>query len=122
MVYSIKRKKLPDKYWKIKSKNDKINAIMLKTKEYFYNLIHLMEDFNIPKINNNLENIYSTMEPNYRNNGQFKPFESAINHSNCQILFKNFYKIEEEIYATSSPYSRAGLNHKDDDWSNITDL
>ncbi|MCD4844671.1 MAG: hypothetical protein K8R25_09310 [Methanosarcinales archaeon] len=29
------------------------------------------------------------------------------------------YRIEEGTYVNSSPYSRAGLDHKDDDWLNL---
>ena len=36
--------------------------------------------------------------------------EGANNYSNCQSLFRNFYKVEEGTYVNSSPYSRAGLN------------
>ncbi len=43
-----------------------------------------MEDFKIPKTNNNLESRYSTMEPNYRKNRRFKSLEGAANYSNCQ--------------------------------------
>lgn len=78
-----------------------------------------MEDFKIPKTNNNLESRYSTLEPNYRNNRRFKSSEGAGNYSNCQTLFRNSYRTEERTYINSSPYSRAGLNHKDDDWLNL---
>jgi hypothetical protein len=78
-----------------------------------------MEDFKIPKTNNNLESRYSTMEPNYRNNRRFKSLEGAANYSNCQTLFRNLYRIEEGTYVNSSPYNRVGLDHKDDDWLNL---
>lgn len=100
-------------------KNDGIDIILLKTKEYFYNLTHFMEDIKIPKTNNILESRYSTMEPNYRNNRRFKSLEGAGNYSNCQTLFRNLYRIEEGTYVNSSPYSRAGLDHKDADWLNL---
>ena len=100
-------------------KNDGIDIILLKTKEYFYNLTHFMEDIKIPKTNNILESRYSTMEPDYRNNRRFKSLEGAGNYSNCQTLFRNLYRIEEGTYINSSPYSRAGFDHKDDDWLNL---
>ena len=141
-----KKKILPEKYQKIKGKihhilssknrliaekrlyslfqsdfgdNMEIDSILIKIREYFFNLTHFMEDCRIPKTNNMLESRYSTMEPNYRNNRRFKTLEGANNYSNCQTLFRNFYVIEEGTYVNSSPYSRAGLNHKDDDWLNI---
>ncbi len=59
------------------------------------------------------------MEPNYRNNRRFKSLEGACNYSNCQTLFRNLYRIEKGTYVNSSPYSRAGLYHKDYDWLNL---
>ena len=59
------------------------------------------------------------MEPNHRNNRRFKSLEGASNYSNCLILPRNLYRIEEGTYVNSSPYSRAGLDYKDDDWLNL---
>jgi len=96
-------------------KNPEIDALLLKTKENFYNLTHFMGDCRIPKTNNFLESRYSTTESNYNNNRRFKSLDGANNYSNCQTVFRNFYKIEEGTYVDSSPASRAGYKQKEED-------
>jgi len=81
-----------------------------------------MEDRRIPKTNNILESRYSTTESNYNNNRRFKTVDGANNYCNCQTIFRNFHKIEEGTYANSSPYSRAGMDHGNDDWLNIMEF
>lgn len=100
-------------------KNPEIDALLLKTKENFYNLTHFMEDSKIPKTNNILESRYSTTEPNYNNNRRFKSLDGANNYSNCQTVFRNFHKIEEGTFVNSSPSSRAGYEQGSGDWLNI---
>lgn len=144
-----KKKDLPEQYQKLKSKiyfvfssknrliaektlyslfkdefgkDPATDAILIKTKTYFYNLTHFMEDRRIPKTNNILESRYSTTECNYNNNRRFKSLDGANNYSNCQTIFRNVHKIEEGTYVGSSPYSRAGLDHGNDDWLNIMEF
>jgi len=100
-------------------KDEAIDELLMKTKAYFPNFTHFMDDVRIPKTNNKLESWYSTMEANYNNNRRFKSIEGANNYSSCQTLFRNFYEIKGGTYINSSPYSRVGLNHGDDDWLNV---
>jgi len=46
-------------------KDEAIDELLMKTKAYFPNLTHFMDDVRIPKTNNKLESWYSTMEANY---------------------------------------------------------
>ena len=110
-LYSLMQREL--------GKDTAIDDILMKVKAYFCNLTHFMDDGRIPNTNNKLESWYSTMEPNYNNNRRFKSIDGASNYSSCQTLFRNFYKIAEGTYVNSSPYSRAGLDHGEDDWLNI---
>lgn len=103
-------------------KDEAIDELLMKTKAYFPNLTHFMDDVRIPKTNNKLESWYSTMEANYNNNRRFKSIEGANNYCSCQTLFRNFYEIKEGTYINSSPYSRAGLDHGDDDWLNVLEF
>lgn len=118
----IAEKRLYRMFEKEFGKNSEIDAILLKTKDYFYNLTHFMGDCRIPKTNNFLESRYSTTEPNYNNNRRFKSLDGANNYSNCQTVFRNFHKIEEGTYVGSSPASRTGYKQEDDDWLNIMGL
>ena len=103
-------------------KDKAVDELLLKTKSNFYNLTHFMDDRRIPKTNNILESRYSTTESNYNNNRRFKTVEGANNYCNCQTIFRNFHIIEEGTYVNSSPYSRAGMDHANDDWLNIMGL
>ncbi len=103
-------------------KDKAVDELLLKTKSNFYNLTHFMEDRRIPKTNNILESRYSTTESNYNNNRRFKTVDGANNYCNCQTIFRNFHKIEEGTYVNSSPYSRAGMVHGNDDWLNIIEF
>jgi hypothetical protein len=115
----IAEKRLYRLFEKEFGKNPEIDALLLKTKENFYNLTHFMGDCRIPKTNNFLESRYSTTESNYNNNRRFKSLDGANNYSNCQTVFRNFHKIEEGTYVDSSPGSRTGYKQEDDDWLNI---
>lgn len=141
-----KKKDLPEEYLKLKSeiysifysknrliaekslycllerklgKDKDIDAILMKTKAYFYNLTHFMEDSRIPKTNNILESRYSTMESNYNNNRRFKTTEGAKKYVNCQTLYRDTHVIEERTYINTSPYGRAGFDHHGKDWLNL---
>lgn len=115
----IAEKRLYGFFEKEFGKNPDIDTLLLKTKQNFYNLTHFMGDCRIPKTNNFLESRYSTTESNYNNNRRFKSLDGANNYSNCQTVFRNFHKIEEGTYVDSSPGSRTGYEHGDDDWLNI---
>lgn len=123
-VFSAKNRSIAEKrlYYLFKhkyGKDSEIDAILMKVKAYFCNLTHFMEDCRIPKTNNILESRYSTTESNYNNNRRFKTLDGANNYSNCQTAFRNYHRIEEGTFVGSSPYSRAGLDHGDNDWLNF---